>query len=114
MKFEDARRALLSRKAALERVVAETLEEGSRVSDAHELEEIASERTAKDLAAALGKVEQRELQEIEAALLRIQQGTWGRCEVCQRAIGGQRLRALPETRRCAVCSAEAERLDRST
>ncbi len=46
----------------------------------------------------------RELREIEAALARIADGTYGVCEVCGGAIGRDRLRALPATRRCLGCS----------
>ncbi len=47
-----------------------------------------------------------ELGEIDAALARIEQGTYGTCEVCGGAIGRDRLRALPEVRRCVGCSVE--------
>lgn len=46
----------------------------------------------------------RELHELDAALARLDDGTWGRCERCQGAIGRDRLRALPETRLCLPCS----------
>jgi RNA polymerase-binding transcription factor DksA len=45
-----------------------------------------------------------EVLEIEAALARIAEGTYGACEVCGGAIGRDRLRALPEVRRCLACS----------
>jgi DnaK suppressor protein len=48
---------------------------------------------------------QRELSEIDAALARIASGTYGTCEDCGGAIGRDRLRALPEVRRCVSCSA---------
>jgi RNA polymerase-binding transcription factor DksA len=46
----------------------------------------------------------REIVEIDAALQRIAQGTYGTCESCGGAVGRDRLRALPETRRCVACS----------
>ncbi len=46
----------------------------------------------------------RELCEIDAALARIADGTYGTCEACGGAIGRDRLRALPEVRRCLACS----------
>jgi DnaK suppressor protein len=45
-----------------------------------------------------------ELLELEAALKRIESGTWGRCETCGGAIGRTRLRALPEARHCLPCA----------
>jgi RNA polymerase-binding transcription factor DksA len=54
---------------------------------------------------AAPEVSDQELAEIEAALERIADGTYGTCEVCGHAIGRDRLRALPEVRRCMGCSA---------
>jgi RNA polymerase-binding transcription factor DksA len=45
-----------------------------------------------------------ELLELEAALARIEAGTWGRCETCGGAVGRTRLRALPEARQCLSCA----------
>ena len=46
---------------------------------------------------------QEELAETQAALARIEQGTYGRCEACAGAIGRQRLLALPTARYCIAC-----------
>jgi RNA polymerase-binding protein DksA len=40
------------------------------------------------------------LAEIDAALQRIEDGTYGICEVCGKPIGADRLKALPWTRLC--------------
>jgi RNA polymerase-binding transcription factor DksA len=45
-----------------------------------------------------------ELEELERALARMADGTWGNCEGCSGAIGRDRLRALPETRKCLHCA----------
>jgi RNA polymerase-binding transcription factor len=47
---------------------------------------------------------EQELVEIDAALARIADGSYGTCEQCGGAIGRDRLRALPEVRRCVNCS----------
>ena len=47
----------------------------------------------------------RDVAETVAALERIAQGTYGRCESCGGAIGRQRLLALPATRFCITCAA---------
>ena len=62
-------------------------------------------RTWKPLdSSAVSSEAQHELVEIDAALARIQDDTYGTCEVCGGAIGRDRLRALPEVRRCVACS----------
>ncbi len=50
--------------------------------------------------------EDQELEEIEAALLRIAQGRYGLCLGCGECIPAERLRAVPECRYCATCAGE--------
>jgi DnaK suppressor protein len=50
----------------------------------------------------------REIAAIEAALLRIRQGTYGVCQQCGVEIGEQRLRANPAAERCIACQEKAE------
>ncbi|MBD3926789.1 TraR/DksA C4-type zinc finger protein [Nocardioides cavernae] len=42
--------------------------------------------------------------EVDAALERVEAGTYGVCEVCGRDIGAPRLEALPAARRCIRCA----------
>lgn len=44
------------------------------------------------------------LRDIDAALLRVEAGTYGVCDSCGRSIARQRLRAAPTTVWCAVCA----------
>lgn len=48
-----------------------------------------------------------ELTDVEAALERLENGTYGTCEVCGRPIEDSRLEAWPATRFCAADSPEA-------
>ncbi|HEX2047556.1 MAG TPA: TraR/DksA C4-type zinc finger protein [Acidimicrobiales bacterium] len=50
-----------------------------------------------------------ELADVEHALRRLDDGTYGTCEVCGREIPEERLEALPATRLCLDHQAEAER-----
>lgn len=43
---------------------------------------------------------QNEFDEVEAALERLENGGYGKCEVCGKPIGNERLQALPSTRFC--------------
>jgi len=45
-----------------------------------------------------------EIQEIDAALGRIEEGRYGTCVSCGGPLGLQRLRAIPEARYCVGCS----------
>ena len=50
-----------------------------------------------------------ELADVEHAMRRLDEGTYGMCEVCGRAIPDERLEAMPATRFCVEHQAEAER-----
>ena len=50
-----------------------------------------------------------ELRDVEAALGRIEQGSYGTCETCDGPIGDERLQANPAALRCVACQALHER-----
>jgi len=54
------------------------------------------------------KTEGRYLYNIEEALRRIEDGTYGKCLECTRQIGLPRLRRLPYTRLCIECKEKEE------
>ncbi|MEM6654558.1 MAG: TraR/DksA family transcriptional regulator [Planctomycetota bacterium] len=66
-----------------------------------------------EISSQLAEVESRELGNIERALQRIQDGTYGKCEVCGGRIPMARLNALPYATMCIECQQAAEdgRLD---
>jgi len=49
---------------------------------------------------------QQELQQVKHAILRIKQGTYNECELCQKGIEANRLLALPYTALCSNCARE--------
>jgi RNA polymerase-binding protein DksA len=61
-----------------------------------------------EVALAMLGVEGDILGEIDAALARIDQGTFGRCSTCGRPISRTRLDALPYARLCIVCARREE------
>lgn len=50
-----------------------------------------------------------QLAEVEAALQRVEDGTFGVCLSCGEAIDNQRLHAAPQSARCISCQSAAER-----
>lgn len=50
-----------------------------------------------------------ELAEIEDALARVEDGSYGTCEVCGKPIGKDRLEAIPQARFCVEDQATSER-----
>ena len=55
-----------------------------------------------------------ELAEVEAALVRITEGTYGDCSDCGNPIPAARLEAYPTARRCVACQEAAESHQRRT
>jgi len=53
---------------------------------------------------ALAGTEKNLLGQVEAALVRIDAGTFGRCTACAGSIDAERLRTLPYTASCADCA----------
>jgi DnaK suppressor protein len=62
-----------------------------------------------ELHTQLAALESRELREIDAALVKIRQGTYGTCERCQKAIPVSRLQAVPFAATCIGCQKRRER-----
>ncbi|HYG70047.1 MAG TPA: TraR/DksA C4-type zinc finger protein [Anaeromyxobacteraceae bacterium] len=94
----EARELLLRRRNTLRRNVAAPVpaDPGARWTDYETMPQPVSESI------------RRELQEIEAALARIVEGSYGTCQHCGGPMGLQRLRAFPEARFCLACSGFAE------
>ncbi|WP_457596170.1 RNA polymerase-binding protein DksA [Hydrogenimonas sp.] len=53
--------------------------------------------------------QQMELREIDEALVKIQNGTYGICEMCEEPIGTQRLKVKPFAKYCITCRQIAEK-----
>jgi DnaK suppressor protein len=61
-----------------------------------------------EVAFQLAELESRELNQIERALGRLKQGTYGVCEGCHKKIPVARLNALPFSTTCIECQREME------
>lgn len=46
---------------------------------------------------------EKQLQEVNAALERIEKGTYGKCKKCKKSISHERLKASPEATTCIDC-----------
>ena len=74
----------------------------------HPEDSTAQETSARDLEFALDERETAELRQVEAALSRIEAGTYGQCIDCGVEIPAARLHAAPEAPRCIACQEKAE------
>jgi DnaK suppressor protein len=70
--------------------------------------DLAFDAGSEEIASQLAELEARELSQIDRALLRMKQGTYGLCEGCQTRIPVARLNALPYSTTCVRCQREME------
>src|SRR5688500_16323569 len=70
--------------------------------------DMAFDSGSEEVSSQLAQLESRELSQIEHALERLKQGTYGLCEVCQKRIPVTRLDALPFSTTCIQCQREME------
>jgi RNA polymerase-binding protein DksA len=68
------------------------------------LADLGSDTFEQDLSLSLLQNEEQTLEEIAAALERIEQGKFGPCENCGKEISKERLRAVPYARFCIDCA----------
>jgi DnaK suppressor protein len=66
------------------------------------------EEAAEVALTALDEQGRRELHEIQAALARIDAGTYGICTTCGETISAARLTAMPTAHRCVSCQERLE------
>ncbi len=69
-----------------------------------DVEERATEREGDEVLESLGNAGLAELKSIEAALARVEAGTYGECVKCGEEISTERLEALPATPFCRNCA----------
>ena len=73
---------------------------GKRVGDGttEAVERISTTATARSIA--------RSIADIDRALEKVDEGTYGKCDGCGGVIPVERLEAMPASARCVVCSAQ--------
>ena len=119
MEPDDARERLTEERDRLEHVRAgfdaEHLHDESEDESTSELShlaqhsaDVASETFEREKDFSILEQVEAELADVERALRRLDDGTYGRCEACGNAISDDRLEAMPAARFCIAHQAEAE------
>ena len=103
-------RSLVARRDELRRRLGGELEDlrswkSSQIGDAADM---AFDSGSEEVFSQLAELESRELSQIERALGRLRQGTYGICESCQKKIPVARLNALPFSTTCIDCQRAME------
>lgn len=105
------RQVLLQRRDALRRALAGDLSalKALREQTSGDMIDLALDAAQDELSSQLAEVESRELAQIENALERMRNGTYGICEVTGKPIPLMRLQALPYATMCIEAKREAEK-----
>lgn len=102
---------LLERRNALRQILAGELNDlgsGNRGDLGGDAADFAFDSGSGELSSQLAELEARELAQVERALERLKQGTYGICEGCGKRIPVARLNALPYSTFCIHCQRELE------
>lgn len=119
-KLEEVKERLLERKRRLWMEVKQQLK--SNIGDGYQ-EMLAAARDEEDQATVSLMAEtnltllgpkRQELEAIEEALNRLENGSYGYCEVCGQPIEPRRLEIMPETPLCRNCMSHREKLAKAT
>lgn len=79
-------------------------------NDVRDIADEATETEYRNVTAELTELESRELEQVESALQRINEGKYGVCDGCSKNIPMARLQALPYATMCIKCQQEADRM----
>jgi RNA polymerase-binding protein DksA len=76
--------------------------------------DVGTDAMEREKAFLFASAEGRMLLEIDEALRRVYQGSFGNCESCGQPIGRARLEAVPHARLCLACKEKEERAQRGS
>lgn len=107
MKLDDVRKQFQARLQVLTSKVSE-IDHTLREPDSADWEERAVENEDDEVLEDMGNAALEEIVQINAAVQRLDMGTFGKCTSCGEHIDDQRLDALPYAPNCLNCAKEAE------
>jgi len=109
---EELRAMLLERRNGILKNIDDEIDltqENKTPVVAGDVVDLAQESSKNELSLHLAEVESRELGQIDKAIQKIGEGTYGVCEKCGENISPARLKALPFANKCIRCQEEDER-----
>ena len=105
------REVLIARRDALRKALTGDLSmlKELREQSSGDVVDVALDAAQDELNSQLAEVESRELSNVEAALEKMREGSYGKCEGCNENIPLVRLQALPYATLCIQCQTELEK-----
>jgi len=109
-KLEQFKKKLETRQHELRRTVSRTEQDGRSVDDdsAQDIADRAASSYTKEFLFHQSNNERQILAQVEGALSRIREGSFGECISCGKEINAKRLDAVPWTRHCIECQEKLE------
>ncbi len=107
---DEFRKLLADKKESIIRKLTDTITESKEMESnvAQDLVDKAETSYTKEFLLSLSDGEREQLLLIDEALKRLEHGEFGVCQLCEKEIGGKRLKAIPWTPLCIDCQEKAE------
>jgi DnaK suppressor protein len=101
-------KSLVQRRDELHRRLGGELNDLLTNTSSGDAADMAFDSAGEEVTSQLAELESRELMQIDRAIQRLKQGSYGSCELCQKKIPISRLNALPFSTTCIQCQREME------
>ena len=112
-KLEEFRKLLIAKKDELIHEAVQTVGDLTEVQEPlPDMTDQASQEMDRNFMLRIRDRERKLILKINQVLRRIDDGSYGDCEICGDPIGEERLRARPETTQCIECKTEMEDQER--
>ena len=106
--WEPIRKKLMVMREELSHAVRQKAEIDLGAKEVGDEADQATNSLEKEMAFELNDNERQMLDQIEGALRKMEKGSFGLCESCQKPIAKLRIQAVPFARYCIVCQSSAE------
>jgi len=103
------RKLLIAKRNELMEIIRKNQDMEPITSEVGDDADQAGQSLEKEMIFEVSDNERNALDQIEGALRKIEKGTYGLCETCQKPIMKERLKALPFARYCIGCQSSSER-----
>lgn len=112
-KLEEFRKILLDKKASLVNEAVESMDDLASQQESYaDLTDQASAEMDRNFLLRVRDRERKLILKIESVIRKIDEGTYGICEMCGDSISEQRLHARPETTQCIECKTDMEAMEK--
>ena len=114
LRYNRLRKLLLDRKKEMWAELRDELfrklgnEYNTQFDNPHDVEELGLIDIIEDTGIQVADIKRQDLEAMDAALGKLDDGTYGVCEVCDTEIGEERLKVVPFATKCVKCKGEGE------